>query len=149
MSIEVNDAREADPKNIEYNSYNIIKFVGASTTNLTQPEAKKMLCCCEKNLTIMTNMWKELKTMNATLNALSLVAQSNDSLGVCQMEIPKARQYQDLKKLNKDLGKSADLYTKLSRRLGLIGGKDAQETTRNILSALISHELSLNYELFW
>ncbi|CAG9812853.1 unnamed protein product [Phaedon cochleariae] len=101
-------------------------------------------CHCEKTSKMVERLLRDMQTIKLDVRSLVLELNNNKLTQYQQLDAQlRFKDYQELQKFNESLLEE-DYFNKMQASISLLGGRDLNDTTRKILSLLVSHELSLN-----
>ncbi|KAG5873469.1 hypothetical protein JTB14_029557 [Gonioctena quinquepunctata] len=93
---------------------------------------------------MMERLLRDMQTIKLDVRNLVLELNNNKLTQYQQLDAQlRFKDYEELQKFNESLLEE-DCFIKMQSSISLLGGRDLNDTTRKILSLLVSHELSLN-----
>ncbi|KAG5899445.1 hypothetical protein JTB14_015299 [Gonioctena quinquepunctata] len=95
---------------------------------------------------MMERLLRDMQTIKLDVRSLVLELNNNKFTQYQQLDAQlRFKDYEELQKFNESL--LEDYFNKMQATISLLGGRDLNDTTRKMLSLLVSHELSLN--IYW
>ncbi|KAG5880893.1 hypothetical protein JTB14_001469 [Gonioctena quinquepunctata] len=93
---------------------------------------------------MMERLLRDMRTIKLDVRSLVLELNNNKLTQYQQLDAQlRFKDYEELQKFNESLLEE-DYFNKMQASIPLLEGRDLNDTSKNILSLLVSHELSLN-----